>query len=153
MGRISTFGQHLYEGKLSFDFVGRRKLWYSISLLIVIVATFGFIARGFNLGVEFKGGVEFQAKVATANSQTVTTLTDAVQNSGVAAAKDPTGQTSGNDGIRIVTKALTTDESVKVSKALTKAGASEVSQTLIGPTYGKQVADKSLRGLIVFLII
>jgi preprotein translocase subunit SecF len=153
MGRISTFGQHLYEGRLSFDFVGRRKLWYSISLIIVIVATFGFFARGFNLGVEFKGGVEFQAQVASANSQTVTKMTDAVSNAGVPGASDPTGQTSGNSAIRIVTKALTTDETITIQKALTKAGATDVSKTLIGPTYGKQVADKSLTGLIVFLFV
>ena len=51
MGRISTFGQHLYEGRVSFDFVGRRKLWYSISVIIVIVAASAFVLRGFNYGV------------------------------------------------------------------------------------------------------
>ena len=59
MGRISAFGQHLYEGKISFDFVGRRKLWYTISAIIVVLATVAFGVRGFNLGIEFKGGVEF----------------------------------------------------------------------------------------------
>ncbi|RYJ02209.1 MAG: protein translocase subunit SecF, partial [Actinomycetales bacterium] len=42
MGRISEFGHHLYEGRISFDFVGRRKLWYSISAAIVVLAALAF---------------------------------------------------------------------------------------------------------------
>ena len=153
MGRISTFGQHLYEGRVSFDFVGRRKLWYSISALIVVLAALAFIVRGFNYGVEFKGGVEFTAQVEVANSDTADDMIKGVEDSGVAEAGDPTVQTSGADTIRIQTRALTQDQATQVSQALEKAGASEVSQNLIGPTYGKQVATKALTGLIVFLVI
>jgi preprotein translocase subunit SecF len=153
MGRISTFGQHLYEGRIAFDFVGRRKLWYAISAAIVVLAALAFVVRGFNYGVEFKGGVEFTATVKVANSETSERLTQAVEDSGVSDAGDPTVQTSGSDLIRIQTRALSQDEATTVSKALQKAGATEVSQNLIGPTYGKQVATKALTGLIVFLVV
>ena len=153
MGRISSFGQHLYQGRISFDFVGRRKLWYSISALIVLVAALAFVFRGFNYGVEFKGGVEFTAQVKVADAKTSDALTKAVEESGVPDAGDPTVQTSGSDTIRVQTRALSQDEATEVSKALQEAGATEVSQNLIGPTYGKQVATKALTGLIVFLII
>ncbi|KAA1399246.1 protein translocase subunit SecF [Aeromicrobium ginsengisoli] len=153
MGRISAFGQHLYEGRVSFDFVGRRKLWYSISAIIVIVAALAFVVRGFNYGVEFKGGVEFTATVKTANSASSDRMAKAVEDSGVPEAGDPTVQTSGSDRIRIQTRALTQDQATQVTKSLTKAGATEVSQQLVGPTYGKQVAKKALTGLIVFLFI
>jgi preprotein translocase subunit SecF len=153
MGRISTFGQHLYEGRVSFDFVGRRKLWYSISAGIVVLAALAFMVRGFNYGVEFKGGVEFTATVKVANSESSDAMVQGVEDSGVAEAGDPTVQTSGSDTIRIQTRALTQDQATKVTQSLEKAGATEVSQNLIGPTYGKQVATKALTGLIVFLII
>lgn len=153
MGRISSFGQHLYQGRISFDFVGRRKLWYSISALIVLIAALAFVVRGFNYGVEFKGGVEFTAKVQVANAESSDALTTAVEDSGVPDAGDPTVQTSGSDTIRIQTRALSQDEATQVSQALQEAGATEVSQNLIGPTYGKQVATKALTGLIVFLFV
>jgi preprotein translocase subunit SecF len=153
MSRISTFGQHLYEGRVSFDFVGRRKLWYAISMVIVVLATAGFIFRGFNLGVEFKGGVEFSAKVQKANSAAVDDLTQAVENAGVPEAGDPTAQTSGSNSVRVVTRALSPDQTITIQDALKKAGATEVSQTSIGPKYGKQVAQKALTGLIVFLVL
>ena len=153
MGRISSFGQHLYQGRVSFDFVGRRKLWYTISAIIVVLAALAFVVRGFNYGVEFKGGVEFTAKVAVANSSSVDDMVQAVEDSGVADAGDPTVQTAGSDSIRVQTRALTQDQASQVTQSLREAGATEVSQNLIGPTYGKQVATKALTGLIVFLVI
>lgn len=153
MGRISTFGQHLYEGRVSFDFVGRRKLWYSISAAILVLAALAFIVRGFNYGVEFRGGVEFTAQVKTANSESSDAMVQAVEDANVPEAGDPTVQTAGSDTIRIQTRALTQDQATKVTESLREAGATEVSQNLIGPTYGKQVATKALTGLIVFLVI
>ncbi|KQY59150.1 preprotein translocase subunit SecF [Aeromicrobium sp. Root495] len=153
MGRISEFGHHLYEGRISFDFVGRRKLWYTVSLLIVIVAALGFFVRGFNMGIEFKGGVEFTAKVQTANSSAVDDLTKAVEESGVAEAADPIVNTSGDNTIRIQTRALSADEAQTVTDAISESGATEVSQNLIGPSWGKQVANKALTGLLVFLVV
>ena len=153
MGRISTFGQHLYEGRVSFDFVGRRRLWYALSVAIVVLASIGFVARGFNMGIEFKGGVEFTAQVKTSDAATVDRLTSAIDDAGVPAAGDPIASTSGDDAVRLQTKPLTQDEAETIQKALTDAGATEVSQNLIGPSWGKQVAKKAITGLIVFLLI
>jgi SecD/SecF fusion protein len=42
---------------LHFDFVGRRKVYYTISAVVIIIGTiFYFKNGGFNLGVDFKGG-------------------------------------------------------------------------------------------------
>ncbi len=156
MGRISTFGQNLYEGRISFDFVGRRKLWYTISAAIVILAALGFLARGFNYGVEFKGGVEFTATVQKADTATADAMRTAVKDAAVPEAGDPTVTTSGGNGaelIRIQTKPLTQDQTSKIKESLIAGGATEVSQNLIGPTYGKQVANKALTGLIVFVVL
>jgi preprotein translocase subunit SecF len=153
MGRISSFGQHLYSGQVSFDFVGRRKLWYSISVVIIVLCAVAFVVRGFNMGIEFKGGVEFTAQVQKANSQAVDDMTQAVEDAGVPEAGDPIVNTSGSDTVRIQTRALTQDQATQIEQSLTKAGASEVSQNLIGPSWGKQVATKALTGLIVFVVL
>ncbi|CAN5498218.1 protein translocase subunit SecF [soil metagenome] len=152
MGRLSSFGQHLYEGRVSFDFVGQRKLWYAISALIVLAAGAGLLFRGVNLGVEFKGGVEFTAQIAPTQSN-VDTLREAVVDAGVEAAGDPIVTTSGTDAVRIQTKPLDQPDATLIEQALTEAGATDVSQNLIGPSWGKQVANKALTGLVVFLVL
>lgn len=153
MGRISTFGQHLYSGKVSFDFVGRRKLWYTISAAIVVLCAVGFIVRPFNLGIEFRGGVEFTAQVQKADAAAVDAMTTAVEESGVGAAGDPIVNTSGSNSVRIQVGALSQKQATTIEGSLTEAGATEVSQNLIGPSWGKQVAQKALTGLGVFLVL
>jgi preprotein translocase subunit SecF len=153
MGRISTFGQHLYTGRVSFDFVGRRRLWYVLSGVIVVLCAVAFVVRPFNLGIEFRGGVEFTAQVQQADSAAVEDMRRAVEESGVTAAGDPIVNTSGSDTVRIQTAALQQSDATKIEESLTEAGATEVSQNLIGPSWGAQVAQKALLGLGVFLVL
>ena len=63
MSKMSRFGQHLYDGTVSIDFVGRRRLWYAISALIVAVAVAGLVWKPLNLGIEFEGGVEYRVSM------------------------------------------------------------------------------------------
>lgn len=154
MSKLGTIGQHLYSGRISYDFVGRRRrrLWYAISLLIVLAAAAGLLVRGVNLGIEFKGGVEFTATIAP-TPDNVDNLTVAAEEAGVADVQDPIVATSGSDAIRVQTPPLSQDEATVVQQALERAGAQEVSQDLIGPTWGQQVANKALTGLLVFVAL
>ena len=48
---------------ISFDFVGRRKLYYAISSVIIVLGVvFYFKNGGLNLGVDFKGGRTYQVQ-------------------------------------------------------------------------------------------
>jgi SecD/SecF fusion protein len=54
---------------IAFNFVGRRKLYYVISSLIIILGVVFYAKNGLNLGVDFKGGrtyiVKFDKKLNT----------------------------------------------------------------------------------------
>lgn len=41
---------------VKFDIIGRRKIWYAISSLLIIVGLFFMVTRGFNMGIDFTGG-------------------------------------------------------------------------------------------------
>ena len=58
MSRLGNFGGKLYRGEVSFDIVGRRKRWYYVSAVLLLVAVAGVLVRGLNLGIEFKGGAD-----------------------------------------------------------------------------------------------
>jgi len=50
----------LYRGETRFDFVGRRKIWFSLSTAIIVLGIVSIVLRGgLNLGIEFKGGTEW----------------------------------------------------------------------------------------------
>jgi preprotein translocase subunit SecF len=79
MSRLGSIGGRLYRGDVSFDFVGRRRLWYSISGLILLVAVVALGARGLNFSVDFKGGSVLQF---TDHQATITQVRSAVTRSG-----------------------------------------------------------------------
>ena len=50
----------------SFPFMSTRKLWYGLSLALMMVAFGSFFVRGLNLAVDFTGGVQVQASFSSA---------------------------------------------------------------------------------------
>ena len=58
-----------------FDIVGRRKIWYAISLLIIIPGILCMFIKGFNFGIDFTGGtiieLRFDAPVGIQNVRDV----------------------------------------------------------------------------------
>ncbi len=42
--------------KTNFDFLGKRKIWYAISIIIIVAGLASLVFRGLNLGIDFTGG-------------------------------------------------------------------------------------------------
>jgi preprotein translocase subunit SecF len=158
MSKLSQLGQDLYDGHVSVDFVGRRRLWYTISAVVVAIALFGLIGKGLNLGIEFEGGVEYRVSMPAgeATQDNVETIREAVADTGIDEASAPIVNTSGENIIRVQTEPLNNDEATTVSEAILEAvdiPESSLSQDAIGATWGQQVADRALIGLLVFLVL
>lgn len=153
MSRFSDFGNALYSGERSIDFVGRRKLWYSIAAVFLIISVVVPIARGgFNIGIEFRGGVEYR----------VPGVTDA--QGGLAKdivtkelpGESPIITTIGGDTLRIQTANLSEEESKAIYEGLLAAynkTEKEVTKSFIGASWGEDVTNKALNGLIWFLVL
>ena len=60
MASFAQLGNDLYTGKRSFDIVGRRKLWYTVSAVLIALSLVGLLGRGLNFGIEFRGGSELR---------------------------------------------------------------------------------------------
>ena len=158
MGKMSRLGNALYEGDVSIDFVGRRLLWYSISAVIVLIAIGGLFFKGLNMGIEFEGGVEYRVAMPAgqADQSAVEEIRDTVAGTGIDAASAPIVNTSGTDTIRIQTEPVTNDQADQISQAIRDAAGvqeGDISQDAIGATWGKQVADRALIGLVVFTVL
>ena len=70
----------LYRGETSFDFVGRRRVWYVLSAIIIVAGLVSLTTRGLNLGIDFRGGTSWQVP---ADGVSVSTATKAVEAAGV----------------------------------------------------------------------
>ena len=162
MGKLSDLGHALYEGTVSIDFVGRKWLWYGISGMILLAAVAGLAVRGINYGIEFQGGVEYQVSVSSGKMTDATVenirkaVARAAETQDIPEAASPIVNTSGDDTIRIQTEPLDNDESDQIAAVITKAagvGQNALSADAIGATWGAQVANRALLGLVVFLLL
>lgn len=153
MSTLKEFGNDLYSGKKSFDFVGRRKVWYAIALAVVLLSILIPVVKGgFNFGIEFRGGSEFRIDGVASQSQLL--ASDAVTS--VEPGSQPIVTSVGDDSLRIQTEQLddVTSEEIRIALAAAYGvDSSSVTSSFIGANWGADVTEKALIGLVVFLLV
>jgi preprotein translocase subunit SecF len=153
MSRLGDVGGRLYRGDVSINFVGRQKIWYTISGCIVVIAVVALAIRGLNFSVDFKGGSVFTVKAPNASiSQIQKAVADGgggtvtVQKAGVGTKAQYRAQTE--------SLSIHTNETVQDSLARELGiPKSQISTDIVGPTWGSQISSKAIEALIAFLIV
>jgi len=151
MVKLSGLGGRLYTGETSFNIVGNRRRWYSISAIFILLSIGALLIQGLHLGIEFKGGSSYTVnKAGTTVEQARAAVAD------VDIPGEIIVQKIGDDKVKVQTGALSAAQSAAVEKALTIAfnvPLESIDTQLIGPSWGKEITKKALYGLIAFLIV
>jgi preprotein translocase subunit SecF len=154
--------QRLYRGETRFDFVGRRKVWFSLSTVIIVAGIISIILRGgLNLGIEFKGGTEWTVK---APHVTQVQATNAMQAAGLSApivqllGQGSNQQLNVQADLNKLSPAAQKAESLKVENAIAKLVGTSLENVengvqTVGPTWGSSITNKAIEALIVFFIV
>ncbi len=160
--RPRQFGplRRLYFGQTRFDFVRRRRWWFALSCTIILAGAISLATRGLNLDIEFAGGNAWilqtstvsvnQARTALAplglGGATITTLGTPPKTTLEVEAKLPKAQTSAQSNKLLA----------QVSQTLARLAhqpVTAVNVEHVGPSWGRQITDKALEALIVFIIL
>ena len=157
MASFSKFGNDLYTGERSYNIVGRRRIWFSIAGVLVLIAILVPIFKGFNFSVEFKGGSLFTVSgVGTAPDQKTATravgevVPGEVPTVVIAAAGTP------NTSVQVTTNLLTALKTQDVKSSLAKAynvPESKVASTFIGASWGQDITQAAIEALIAFIVL
>ena len=146
----------LYRGETRIDFIGTRKRWYLASLILIVLCVLSMLFRGFNIGIDFKGGTQFQVRAAN-TSLTTKQVEQAMSTTGHPA--EGAAQEVGSRSTRqivVKTKELNlTDQTTvqnKLSSAL-KIDPKSISVDEVSSSWGKEITTKAVEGLIIFLIV
>ncbi len=148
------FGR-LYHGLTTVDFVGRRRIWFTVSLVIIVAGLVSLGVRGFNLGIDFKGGSSWEVLAPHA---TVAKMQSTV---GAAGLTNPTVQKLGSDTYQVTAdinslsasaQTALTDKVARSMASLAGTTYSQVSTANVGPTWGGQITNRALEALIIFFI-
>jgi len=150
MAIATSFGARLYTGEKSFNFIGNRKRWYAVSLVLIAISIGTLLTQGLKLGIEFQGGSSYTVTKASA---TIEQAREAVASAGVTT--EVIVQAVGTDKIRVQTGSLSVAQSNAVQDALATKFAVKleaIDTQIVGPSWGKEITRKALYGLFAFLI-
>lgn len=149
---MTRFFRRLYHGRTDIDFIGRRRIGFTVSLVLILVSVLSLFTRGFNLGIDFEGGVSWDFPVGEA---TVESTEAVMEDAGLRGAQVQTLTSSEGDRIRVKTGPQPIEVQQEVSVALAQeAGVAvdDVSLNSVGPSWGDEVTEKALRALVFFLV-
>lgn len=153
MASFAQFGNDLFTGRRSIEFVGRRRLWYLIAAVLMLLSVLALQVRSLNPGIEFRGGSEFVVSGVT-NGQ------EGPAGDAVGSVKQG-GQVkisllAGGASIRVQTEQLSTEENQAVASALAKAYSvpeKNITSNFVGPSWGEEVSSRAYLALGVFLVL
>lgn len=155
--------RRLYSGTGAFDVVGRRRIWYSLSGLLVVVCLASILLRGFNLGIDFEGGTSVQLPAQGAAGLITTGQAERVFTNTVGQPPESvqTVGTGSATSILIRSSALDTRTSFALKKALyeqlrplgkdRRPSEQAISDSAVSATWGGEISRQALIALLVFL--
>jgi preprotein translocase subunit SecF len=159
MSRLGNIGGALYRGEVSVDFVGRKRTWYTISGVILVVAIAALLIRGLMFSVDFKGGDVFKFTPVTPGV-TQTQVANVVAGAGGGTTVTPQRAGSGWAVVTPVlgnTPAQATATQFRIQNAIARAfhlpSPNSVAVQSVSATWGSQILGKALEALIAFLIV
>lgn len=138
----------------SFPFMSTRKVWYGLSIVLILISLVSLSVRGLNFGVDFTGGVTVQAAFPSAVNRD--TVTSALVQAGYADPQVTIFGTSREIAIRLPpTKDNTEAVRTRLDQILRGVDAGvEVQQVVVvGPQVGGELLSSAWKALGATLVL
>lgn len=137
----------------NFDFISKRKIWFSFSGILIVLSIISIVTFGFNWGIDFTGGTILE--LGFGKPVTVEQVRDGLRKDGLETAviqlssKNVQGE-SGDDVI-IRTKNLSPEEAqTVVSDVSSEVGQTELKRMeTVGAVIGSEVTKNTLLNVLI----
>jgi SecD/SecF fusion protein len=140
---------------LQIDFIGRRRLWFAISGVIILVSIVSLATRGLNLGIDFKGGTQ-----VTFNTPQYVSLTKVRDQANAIGRGDAVIQGRGSaqgeayKAFQIRTKSLKpADQETLRNDLEQRVGAEKIGIKNVSSSFGRQIAKLAILAILVSLAL
>jgi preprotein translocase subunit SecF len=144
-------GIALFRGQREFhmDIVGKRRIWFAISGVVLLISVLALGFRGLNLGIDFQGGALLD--YANQSGASVEEIRSLLADQGH---PEAIVQVTGEGEVRVRTESLGSDRAELLEALAGQTGIppSDISIQDIGPKWGQQISAKAIQGLVIFLI-
>jgi preprotein translocase subunit SecF len=155
----------LYTGTGAFEVIGKRKLWFTVSAVIVGICLASILLRGFTFGIDFEGGTKVSMPVASDKETVNVERVEEVFTQTLGSAPDSVVIVGSGDSatVQIRSETLDNDEIEALRTGLYDAfepkgdngqpSKQEISDSAVSETWGGQITEKALIALVVFLVL
>ncbi|MGM0500777.1 MAG: protein translocase subunit SecF [Bacillota bacterium] len=132
------------------DILGKRKIWYSISLVVIGIGLLFLLINGLNLGIDFNGGTlmefSFDSEVTTEDVRAVLERIEIAPDSQIRNSETAEETT----GILIRAKTLSSEDITAVDNAIGEEfeSAEMLRTEMVGPTIGRELRINALLAMI-----
>lgn len=133
------------------DVIGKRKIWYAISLILLLVSFGSLLIQGLNLGIDYTGGVLFQIKF---EDQTIDS--EKVRNTLAAYNLEKSSiQFGGDESYTIRTEDMDESRQNEVLQGLEeKLGKYEILRSeKVGPVFGSELRKAAILALAIASVL
>ncbi|MFM8388473.1 MAG: protein translocase subunit SecF [Actinomycetota bacterium] len=148
--------RRLYNGETTVDFSGRRWWGFGFSIVLLVVTVGSLVFQGLNLGIDFKGGVAWEAPAT--KELTIDSAREVLEANKIEAANAKIQTLGSGDGerIRVQVGEQTTEVRDAVQSDLAvKSGVEtvDVSVSDVSSSWGRSITEKAIRALLVFFLL
>ena len=156
-----SFLNRLYTGTGGFDVMGKRKLLFAITALLVAIGIASIVLKGFTFGIDFQGGTKVGFPRGDASVvQVQEVFEQAIGNAPESVVVVGNGASS---TVQIRSETLSNEETAKLRDAIFekfqpkgedgKPSKQAISDSAVSETWGGQITKKALIALAVFLVL
>jgi SecD/SecF fusion protein len=140
---------------LQIDFMGKRRLWFAISGAVIVAGLISLGVQGLNLGIDFKGGTQFQFHTSQPYSQGQVQAFMKKQGQPDAVVQGEGRSTNGDyTSWQVRTKSLDRAAENNLSQTLkSDLGATGGGVKSVSGTFGHQIAVDAIYAIIVSLLL
>jgi SecD/SecF fusion protein len=141
---------------LQIDFMRRRRLWFAISGVVLLVSAVSLGVRGLNLGIDFKGGVQYTFKTAQLTSLSdVRAQTTAIgQGDAVVQGVGQTAPNGDYSRFQIRLKKLNPVQQDRLSSLLASNVHAEATGVKnVSSSFGRQIARAAIIAILFSLLV
>lgn len=126
-----------------------RKIFFTISAVVIALSFYAMFTKGFNAGIDFKGGSLIE--VSYDKRPTIETLTSALTGAGFEGSRV---QMAGDTDVTVKTRALSETDRQKLTATLAVPGTqmTEKQFSNIGPTIGAELRSKAWSSIILVIL-
>ncbi|HEX2236003.1 MAG TPA: protein translocase subunit SecF [Actinomycetota bacterium] len=156
--------RRIYRGETNIDFIGRRKLWFVGSALVLALCVVALLTRGLNYGIEFQGGVQIQAAISedgplgdASELDVIAEVRSALESIGAEGAQIQVATEDGGRSVLVKTKEVADPQLqqrvVSIVSRAVGATPEDTNSQRIGSEWGGEITGKALRALLIFFVV